>query len=936
VEMESSFGDDQSHFTDDSYMGGGGGPQMNGANPMMNNNNNNHSIMNNNNINNNHSIMNNNINNNHSITNNNNNNNHSIRTNQSVRSNNGLGFGDVNGLPPSSAHGSAHGGGGDLDHLTPAQRLDGLGVSLPPALPGCLSQLDSDQASTMTITVKVGAVAATVATNSSWELQRAVGLQVLSQLQLASRRNLGIVTIISVSSAGNFNTTVTPLQNSSGGGGQFNNGGGYGQNNAGGYGNGNMVNGSAGGMGGGGSSQTSAESFLAPTRALLREVLGGHGSAVGHGRSALELRSFFESADVDNSGALSADELLMVLSNLGLPTDKTMVQAMMDIADTDGDGFLDYDEFVQFLSVDRSEEADLRLAAFTRFDKDGDGKISAGDLRKALISQGQEVTSDECWRIIQNVTQGDGEFIHYKHFKQLLRPGDDEGFLMNGSGSGGVGVGEASIIVVAHLALDEELILQDDFEQKLCTSGMRLRKCGRMVGTTLKGSGMRTFKLDVLHNQPHMLIWKKGGLKSGLKGKFDLRLVTDVVCGGTSYPSSRGTPALQVHLLSPSGSLSLEARSIEEHRTLLDGLRRLRSRVRTAPHLLGQSHLKKNKDKNATQKNRNSKLDAATQESSLVQAFSNADSDWDGFLDPISIGNVLTAQNLKLSSDEIQSIMNRVKRNGNSYDYREFAIHVVSLADPTLHAKQATERALLDVLKAVDTQNTGLMSQISLGQTMTNMGNVITPDLVNFAARYAERSGQVDVAVFARVAAGLDEQANAQYGNHKRQKSQQIAAEISSRYLSERCMVIYNVVAKHADPDEGNGPGSISPVNFGGALSELGGIPPQQVATLLSKVPTHRKGGHLKWRESQVVNELGRMMVESDETRWLRSFDRWDKNHDGNLTIRELERALSSTSGIERAREEVERIIRSADLDLDGAMSAAEFITIMKIAELGQ
>jgi hypothetical protein len=172
-------------------------------------------------------------------------------------------------------------------------------------------------------------------TNSGWELERAVGLQVLSQLQLASRRNLGIVTIISVSASGRFANTIGVGFNSGNMGANMHSMNG---NSHGGFHSNNSINGSPPSSSlysppdkpGAGS----AESFLAPTRALLREVLGGHGSAVGHGRTAYELRQFFESADVDGNGCLSADELLVVLSNLGLPTDQSMVQAMMDIADT--------------------------------------------------------------------------------------------------------------------------------------------------------------------------------------------------------------------------------------------------------------------------------------------------------------------------------------------------------------------------------------------------------------------------------------------------------------------------------------------------------------------------------------------------------------------------------------------------------------------------
>jgi hypothetical protein len=44
-------------------------------------------------------------------------------------------------------------------------------------------------------------------------------------------------------------------------------------------------------------------------------------------------------------------------------------------------------------------------------------------------------------------------------------------------------------------------------------------------------------------------------------------------------------PELGIHLLSPSGCLSLEAANPQQHRELLDGLRRLRAKVATLPSL---------------------------------------------------------------------------------------------------------------------------------------------------------------------------------------------------------------------------------------------------------------------------------------------------------------------------------------------------------------
>jgi hypothetical protein len=51
----------------------------------------------------------------------------------------------------------------------------------------------------------------------------------------------------------------------------------------------------------------------------------------------------------------------------------------------------------------------------------------------------------------------------------------------------------------------------------------------------------------------------------GLKGKLDLRQVSDVVCGTGS--AREGNAKLQVHLMSPAGTLSLEVSDIPPFKT---------------------------------------------------------------------------------------------------------------------------------------------------------------------------------------------------------------------------------------------------------------------------------------------------------------------------------------------------------------------------------
>ena len=51
--------------------------------------------------------------------------------------------------------------------------------------------------------------------------------------------------------------------------------------------------------------------------------------------------------DKDGNGQISADELRMALTNLGMPVDEQEAEEQIRIFDEDGDGQLNYEEFVK-------------------------------------------------------------------------------------------------------------------------------------------------------------------------------------------------------------------------------------------------------------------------------------------------------------------------------------------------------------------------------------------------------------------------------------------------------------------------------------------------------------------------------------------------------------------------------------------------------------
>lgn len=96
------------------------------------------------------------------------------------------------------------------------------------------------------------------------------------------------------------------------------------------------------------------------------------------------------------------------------------VDRVMSEVDTDANGFIDYSEFVTATMRRESLLSRENLeAAFSMFDIDGSGTISAVELKNILGADGR--ANDGVWsELIEGVDQnGDGE-IDIKEFKQMM------------------------------------------------------------------------------------------------------------------------------------------------------------------------------------------------------------------------------------------------------------------------------------------------------------------------------------------------------------------------------------------------------------------------------------------------------------------------------------------------------------------------------------
>ena len=96
-------------------------------------------------------------------------------------------------------------------------------------------------------------------------------------------------------------------------------------------------------------------------------------------------KEVFEEFDLDRSGTINVGELGDTMRKLsgGLPVRDAEIEAIMRDLDADKSGDIGFDEFCKMMAARSDPEEEMR-AAFSAFDVDGSGAISAAEVRSGL------------------------------------------------------------------------------------------------------------------------------------------------------------------------------------------------------------------------------------------------------------------------------------------------------------------------------------------------------------------------------------------------------------------------------------------------------------------------------------------------------------------------------------------------------------------------
>ncbi|XP_065044946.1 calcium-dependent protein kinase 2-like isoform X1 [Musa acuminata AAA Group] len=135
------------------------------------------------------------------------------------------------------------------------------------------------------------------------------------------------------------------------------------------------------------------------------------------------LKQMFTNMDTDKSGTITYDELKTGLARLGSKLSEAEIKQLMDAADVDGNGSIDYIEFITATMHRHKLEREEHLyRAFQYFDKDRSGFITREELESAMKQHGVG-DADTIKEIISEVDADHDGRINYEEFCSMMRSG---------------------------------------------------------------------------------------------------------------------------------------------------------------------------------------------------------------------------------------------------------------------------------------------------------------------------------------------------------------------------------------------------------------------------------------------------------------------------------------------------------------------------------
>lgn len=138
-----------------------------------------------------------------------------------------------------------------------------------------------------------------------------------------------------------------------------------------------------------------------------------------------EYHEAFNVFDRDSDGELSGKEISTVMRSIGYNPSQIEIQNLMNKADLNQDGSVNFDEFCKLMvmQIADTETEEEIIDAFRAFDKEGNGKITVNELIHIMKNLGEPMAQEDIDDMIsQSGADKDGN-IDYQEFVHRIMNG---------------------------------------------------------------------------------------------------------------------------------------------------------------------------------------------------------------------------------------------------------------------------------------------------------------------------------------------------------------------------------------------------------------------------------------------------------------------------------------------------------------------------------
>jgi len=136
-----------------------------------------------------------------------------------------------------------------------------------------------------------------------------------------------------------------------------------------------------------------------------------------------EMKEVFACFDKDSSGSVTTAELGHVLKSMNKNFSDSELKRIVGKFDVNGDGQIDFDEFMTMMTRQERKEHDELKQAFDVFDKDADGTISGKELEIVMKALGEHIDRDTINLMIESVDTDKNGYIDFEEFRRMMQDG---------------------------------------------------------------------------------------------------------------------------------------------------------------------------------------------------------------------------------------------------------------------------------------------------------------------------------------------------------------------------------------------------------------------------------------------------------------------------------------------------------------------------------